>query len=146
MRSSTPRSISIEPPVMSSLHLLAGFLGGQAHHAVQAIGDALELHHARAQQVALQLARLARLRDQVVFGRFHRALQVALHGGHVVDRLGHHARQFLHAREAVELERVEACRRVLGLRSRRDCICDLGLQLDVAQLAAQAVQVARSGR
>ena len=32
-------------------HLLAGFLGGLAHHAVEAVGQALELDHARAQQV-----------------------------------------------------------------------------------------------
>jgi hypothetical protein len=38
------------------------------------------------------------------------ALQVALHGGHVVHRLGHHAGQFLHAGEAVELQRVETRR------------------------------------
>ena len=60
--------------------------------------------------------------------------------GDVVDRLGHHARQFLEAREAVHLQRVERLRRGLGrLHARTDL--RLGLQLDVAQLAAQAVQV-----
>jgi hypothetical protein len=88
-------------------HLLAGVLGRLAHHAVQAVGQALELDHARAQQVVLQLARQPCLRRQLVFGRLQRALQAALHGGHVVDRLGHHARQFLEAREAVHLQRVE---------------------------------------
>ena len=103
-------------------HLLAGFLGGLAHDAVEAVRHALELDHARAQQVVLQVARQARLGDQLVFGRLQRALQGALHGGHVVDRLGHHARQFLEAREAVELERVEACDAALAA-SRRELIC-----------------------
>ena len=49
--------------------LLAGFLGGLAHDPVQAVGDALELDHAGAQQVVLQVARQARLGDQFVFGR-----------------------------------------------------------------------------
>ena len=50
-------------------HLLAGFLGGLADDAVQAVGQAFELDHARAQQVVLQVARQARLRGQLVFGR-----------------------------------------------------------------------------
>ena len=124
------------------LDLFAGFLGGLAHHGVQAFGNAFELHHAGAQQVALQLTRLAALGDQVVFGAFHGALQIALHRGHVVDRLGHHAGQLLHPGEAVELQRIEACRRVLGQRQARLHL-RLGLHLDVAQLLAQAVQVAR---
>ena len=70
---------------------------------------------------SLQLAGLPRLGGQVVFGRLHRALQVALHRGHVVDRLGHHAREFLHAREAVELQRIEACAASLAC-AMRDCI------------------------
>jgi len=122
-------------------HLLAGFLGRLAHHAVQALGNALELHHARAQQVALQLAGLTGLGGQAVFGRFHRALQVALHGGHVVDRLGHHAGELLHAGEAVELQRVEGLVGVARLGQPRLHL-RLGLQFQVAQLLAQAVQVA----
>ena len=130
------------PPVMSSAHLLAGILGSLAHHAVQALGDALELHHARAQQAALQLAGLARLRGKIVFGRLHRLLQGALHRGHVVDRLGHHPRELLDAREAVELERVETLLRILGLRQTRLHLA-FGLHLDVAQLMAQPVEIAR---
>ena len=102
-------------------HLLAGFLGGLAHHAVQAVGHAFELDHARAQQVVLQVARQPRLRGQFVLGGLQRALQAALHRGHVVDRLGHHAREFLEAREAVHLQRVEGLRRGLGrLHARGD--------------------------
>ena len=118
---------------MSSLTCLPVSLDGLAHHAVQALGDALELHHAGAQQVALQFARLAGLGDQVVLGRLHGALQVALHGGHVVHRLGHHAGEFLHAGEAVELQRVKPGLRILGLRQARLHL-GLGLQFDVAQL------------
>ncbi|MPM16284.1 hypothetical protein SDC9_62662 [bioreactor metagenome] len=123
------------------LDLLAGFLGRLAHQRVQALGDAVELHHARAQQVALQLAGLAALVDQVVFRTFHGTLQIALHGGHVVHRLGHHAREFLHAGEAVKLQRIEARRSVLGQRQTRLHL-RLGLHLDVAQLLAQTLQVA----
>ena len=121
-------------------HLLLQLLGGLAHDAVQAVGQALELDHARAQQVVLQVARQARLRGQVVFGGLQRALQAALHGGHVVDRLGHHARQFLEAREAVHLERVEGVAVGLGrFHARADL--GLGLQFDLAQLVAQAFEV-----
>jgi hypothetical protein len=81
------------------------------------------------------------LGNQIVFGTFHGALQVALHRGHVVHRLGHHAGQFLHAREAVELQRVEACGRVLGQRHARLHL-RLGLHFDVTQLLTQAIQVA----
>ena len=97
------------------LDLLAGLLGSLPHHPVQPVRDAFELHHPRAQQVALQFAGLARLGDQVVFGGFHRPLQAALHSRHVVHRLGHHPRQFLHPSEPVELERIETGG-ILGLR------------------------------
>ena len=120
---------------------LAGFLGGLAHHAVQALGDAFELHHARAQQIALEFARLARLRHKIVFAGVERALQGALHGGHVVHGLGHHAGEFLHAGETVELQRVEVLLGVLGERQARLHL-GFGLQLHVAQLLAQAVEVA----
>ena len=124
------------------LDLAAGVLGGLPHHAVQAVGDALELDHSRAQQVALQLAGLARLRGQVVLGRFDGALKLALHRGDVVDRLGHHAGEFLHTGEAVELKRIEAAGRVLGLGQARLHL-RFGLQLDVAQLGAQTIKVDR---
>ena len=98
------------------LDLLARFLGRLAHHGIEALGDALELHHARAQQVPLQLACLAALRNEVVLRAFQGTLQIALHRGHVVHRLGHHARELLHPCEAVEFERVKACSGVFGLR------------------------------
>ncbi len=44
---------------------------------------------------------------EVARGAVEAALQVLLHRGHVVHGLGHHPRQFLEPREAVELERVE---------------------------------------
>jgi hypothetical protein len=76
MRSSTLRSSSIEPPIDVELDLLADVLGGLPHHAIQTLGDGLELDHAGAQQVALQLPCLAGLGNQVVFGTLHRALQL----------------------------------------------------------------------
>lgn len=95
------------------LDLFAGFLGRLAHHRVQPLCNALEFHHAGAQQIALQLPRLPTLGDQIVLGSFHDALQVALHGGHVIDRFGHHAGQFLDPRKAIEFERIETRRAVL---------------------------------
>jgi len=121
-------------------HLLAGFLGRLPNHTVEAIGQALELHHARAQQVVLQVAGEPRLGGQFVFGALQRALQGALHGGHVVHRLGHHARDFLEARETVELERIEGLAFGLGGLHARGHL-RLGLQLDVTHLLAQALEV-----
>ena len=95
-------------------HLLAGFFRGLAHHAVQPVRKAFKLDHAGAQQVVLQIARQSRLGGQFVLGFFQSALHRALHGGHVVDRLGHHAGEFLKAREAVKLQRIEALRRDFG--------------------------------
>ena len=88
-------------------HLFARFLARLAHRAVEAVGGALELHHARAQEVVLQFAREAGLRGELVFRGLQRALHTALQGGHVVDRLGHETREFLETREAVHLQRVE---------------------------------------
>ena len=122
-------------------HLLAGFLGCLAHHAIQPLGDALELDHARAQQIALQLTRLPGLGRQIVFAGLHSTLQAALHRGHVVHRLGHDACQLLHARETVELEWIEVLLRILGQGQSRLHL-RLGLQLDVAQLKPQTLQVA----
>jgi hypothetical protein len=95
-------------------HRLAGFLGRLAHHAIQPLGQAVELDHARAQQVVLQFTRQPRLGGQFVFGGLQGTLQAALQGGHVVHRLGHEAREFLEAREAVHLQRVEGLRGGLG--------------------------------
>jgi hypothetical protein len=117
-----------------------GFLRGLARDAEQALGQARERHHAHAHQVALQVARHARLRRQFFAGAVDRARERFVEGGDVVDALGHHAREFLQAREAVEFERVE-----FALAGDRHARGDLrfGLHLDFAQLAAQAVQVVR---
>jgi len=121
-------------------HQLAGFFGRLTHHPVKAFGNAFKLHHARAQQIALQFAGLARLGDQTIFGRFHGPLQVALHGSHVVDRLGHHAGEFLHAGVAVKFQRVKG---MFHIARQPRLHLAFGLQLNVAQLLAQAIQVAR---
>ena len=127
------------------LDLLARFFGRLTHHRVQSLGNAFKFHHARTQQIALQLARLAALSDQVVLSAFHGPLKIALHRGHVVHRLGHHAGEFLHPRKAIELQRVET-----GSRIFRKCQSRLhlrfGLNLDVPQLLPQAIQVARKIR
>ncbi|OIQ82611.1 hypothetical protein GALL_355940 [mine drainage metagenome] len=119
---------------------LARVLAGLAHRAVQALGDAVELDHARAQQIALQVAGQARLARQVVVGGLQGSRQRVLHQRQVVDRLGHHPRQFLEAREAIELERVEvAAVNARGLRARGHL--RVGLQFDVAHLGAQPLEV-----
>ncbi len=89
------------------LDRLVGIFGGLPHHAIQALRDAVKFDHAGTQQVALQLAGLARLGNQIVFNAGHGLLQVALQGGHVVHRLGHHAGEFLHPGKAVKLKRVK---------------------------------------
>ena len=124
------------------LDLLAGFLGRLAHHGIQPLSNAFKLHHACTQQVALKFAGLTALGNQVVLRTFHRALQVALNGGHVIDRLGHHAGQLLHPGKAVELQGVEACSRILGQGQTRLHL-RLRLHFDIPQLLAQALQVPR---
>ncbi|MCY1219018.1 hypothetical protein D9M72_309760 [compost metagenome] len=120
-------------------HFLAGLSRGLACHAIEALGQRVELHHARLHQPALHAARQARLRGQVAGGAVKAALQVLLDGGHVVDRLGHHPRQLLEAREAVELERIEFLLVLRVGNARRHL--RFRLDLDFAQLPAQARDV-----
>ena len=123
-------------------HLLANFFGGLADNTVQALGYAFKLHHARAQQVALQFAGLTPLRNQVVFCAFHGALQIALNCGNVIDGFGHHPGKFLHPCEAVKFQRVKLLRSVFDKRHARLHL-RLGLHLNITQLTAKAVQIAR---
>ena len=123
------------------LDLLSGVLGGLTDNTIQTLGNTLELHHAGTQQVALQLPRLAALGNQIVFSALDRTLQVALHGCHVMHGLGHHAGQFLHPGKAVKLERIERLCRIFGLCQTRLHL-RLGLQFNVTQLVAQALQIA----
>ena len=120
--------------------LLAGLFRSLAHHPVKAFRNAFKLHHARAQEIALQFAGLAPHGCQAVFGNFHRTLQVALHRGHVVHRLGHHASNLLHPREAVELEWIENLIRFAGLGQTRLHL-GFGLNLHVVELLTQSLQV-----
>ncbi len=120
--------------------LLARFLGRLAHHAVEAIREAVELDHARAQQVVLQLTCEPRLSRKLVFGGLHGALEAAMHGGDVVDRLGQHARQFLEAREAIHLQRIEALAFDLGHFHAGTDLC-FSLNFNLTQLVAHAIQV-----
>ena len=120
--------------------LFAGLLRSLANHAIQAIRNAFKLDHPGFKKVTLQLARLARLSDQIVFSRLNGALQRSLYCRHVVDRFRHHAGQLLHAGKAVKLEGIKARLQFLGLRQSRLHL-GLSLQLDVAQLLTQAVQV-----
>ena len=121
-------------------HRLVQVFGRLTHGAVKPLGQAVELDHARAQQVALQFASLARLAGHVVVNFAQQAAERALHHGDVVDRLGHHAGEFLCAGETVEFERVEVAvfvARSLHLRAH----LRLGLNFDFAHLLAQTVEV-----
>ena len=122
-------------------HLLAGLLGGLSDHAVKALGNALKLHHAGAQQVALEIAGLACLGNQIVLGRLYGSLQRALNSCHVVHRFGHHAGQLLHAGETVKLQRIKTKLRLFGLLQTRLHL-RLRVQFNVAQLGTEPVQVA----
>ena len=122
------------------LDLLAGIACRLAHDAVHALADGIELDETGAQQVVLQLACQPRLRGQFVFARLHVARQRALQRRHVADRLGQHARQFLEAGVAVELQRIELAAALLRQLLLRVHL-GFGLQFQLAQLGAQALQV-----
>ena len=123
------------------LYLLACLFCGLPNHAVKPVRNTFKLNHTGAQQVALQLTGLAALRNQIVFGPLHGSLQTALYSGDVIDRFGHHARQFLHPGKAVKFQRIEVLRGVLGLGQSRLHL-GFGLQLHVTQLLTQPVQIA----
>ena len=128
------------PPLDLQGHALVGVLAGLTHHTVEAVVDGRELHHPHTHQALLQTAAHLSLPRQVLHGGIQGAQRVLLHGGHVVDRFGQHPRHFLEAGVAVELQRVEFR---LGLVGVGDLGLDLvvGLDLDLAQLQAQAVDV-----
>ena len=117
---------------------LVDFLGALPRHAEQPFGDAGKRHHADLHQVALQLARQARLQHQVVRHRIDTEAEVFMERGHVVDAFGHHAREFLQARKAIEFERVEFALAADG-HARGDL--RFSLHFHFAQLAPQARQV-----
>jgi hypothetical protein len=116
------------------------FLARLADDTIEAIGNAAERHHAHRHQFLLHLAVQTRLRDDGRVGVVEVLQQVLLDGGHVVDRFGHHPRQFLEAGEAVELERIEIGVVLSGLRRTRLHL-QFGLDLDVAQLPTQTDDV-----
>ena len=78
----------------------------------------------------------ARLGEQRGIGVVEVAQQVLLDGGDVVDRLGHHPRNFLELGETVEFERVEFGMLGFGQHMARLHL-RFGLNFDVAQLATQ---------
>ena len=86
------------------------------------------------------LAVQARLSGQGGLGVVQVLQQRLLRRGNVVDTLRHHAGQFLEAREAVELERVELAILLLGQRLARQHL-RFRLDLDFPQLVAQADDV-----
>jgi hypothetical protein len=118
----------------------AELLGGLADQAVEALGEAVEGHHAHVHQRLLELAGHARLGVEGHFGAVEVLEQVLLHGGHVADALGHHPGELLEARVAVHLQGVELGVMGLDLREARLHL-GVGLDLDFAQLVAQADDV-----
>ena len=110
---------------------------------VETIGKAAERNHAHGHQLLLHLAVQARLGDDCRIGVIQVLQKILLNGRHVVDRLGHHPRQFLEAGEAVELQRIEAGMMFIGgLRGPRLHL-RFGLDFDLAQLATQTNDVFR---
>ena len=86
---------------------LAQFFGSLPDDPVQTVGQTAGLHHAYRQQFLMEHVVDARLGEQRGIGVVEVAQQVLLDGGDVVDRLGHHPRDFLELGETVEFERVE---------------------------------------
>ena len=85
----------------------ADFLARLPNDTVKAVGNAGKRHHAYRHQFLLNLTVQARLRDDRRVGVVQVFQQILLDGGHIVDRFGHHPREFLEAREAIEFEWVE---------------------------------------
>ena len=108
-----------------------------AQDPVQPLRQAVERHRADREQSLLNVARQAGLRDQRRVGVVEVLQQRLLDGGNVVDAFGERTRQLLEARVPVELERIEIFLRALHERHPRLDL-RLGLQLDLAHLAAQA--------
>ena len=119
---------------------LAQLLRRLADDAVEPVANGRKGHHADSHQILLQVAAHARLGGKGGVGFIHRGGKVLVHGANVIDAFGHHACEFLKPREAVEFERVETLfcfgdDLLLGLHLR------LGLDLDLAQLCAQAPHI-----
>ena len=135
IRSSTLRSISTAPPRMSRLTRLSiSFAVWRATRNRRS--DRLANGTMRTRIRSCCSSRVRRdcaARSSTAAPRVR--AQALLEGGDVVHALGHHAGQFLQAREAVEFERVEFA--LAGDRQARGDL-RLGLHLDFAQLAAQA--------
>jgi hypothetical protein len=93
-----------------------------ADDTIEAIGDAAERDHAHRHQLLLYFAVQTRLRDDRRVGVIEVLEQVLLDGGDVIDRFGHHPRQFLEAGEAIELEGIEIGM-LLTVCAVCDCIC-----------------------
>ena len=109
---------------------------------VETIRHAAKGHHANAHQLLLHFTVQACLRDDGGVGVVKVLEQVLLYGGDVVNRLGHHPRQFLETCETVDFQRVETGMVLVGNRGARLHL-RLSLNLDIAQLATQTDNVLR---
>jgi hypothetical protein len=122
------------------VRLLVELLRGLAHDAVEPIREVSEGHEAHAHEALLQLAVQPRLRVDRELGLVQVLLQALVQRDHVAQALGEEARELLHAREAVELERVEVLA-VLLLQLDGALHLAFGCELDLAQLRAHARDV-----
>ena len=116
----------------------ADILGGLPDDPVKTVGLAGERNHPDGHQFLLQAAVQTRLGDDRRVGVIQVFQQVLLYRRNVVHRLGHEARQFLEAREAVEFERIELGHAFVG-HPRLNLA--FRLNFDFAQLAAQTNDV-----
>ena len=120
------------------LGLLAHFSCRLAHDAREALHMALEWHHARAHQAALQLGDDTALLGQQVLRLACLDREQALHAGDVGTGLGQCARVLLNRRILVEFQWIE----IVAARALIDVpVQDLGLgfDLELAQLVLQAL-------
>ena len=140
--SRTERSSSVRVPLSSRFAFLSSSLRRLAHDPVEPVGKVAERDEANAHQPLLQFAVEARLHMDRELGLVQVLLQALLQRDHVAQALGEESRELLHAREAVELERIEVLA-VLFLQLDRALHLAFGGELDLAKLRAHAGDVLR---
>ena len=119
------------------IRALVELLGCLTENAVETLRQAAEGHRANRKQLLLHVAGKPRLRQERRVGLVEILQQRLLDRRNVIDAFGEASRQLLESRVAVELQGIEAFRRLVDHRHPR---LDLrfGLDLDFANLRPQA--------
>ena len=143
-RSHALQHVAVELALHAGEHrlgVLALFLRGLPHHALQTRHLARERHHQGAHQALLDGGVDATLLQQQTLGLIDHLVHQHLHGSEVVDRLGERTGELLHARVAVHLQRIEVLPVLVGRGTGAETAggdLRLGLDVEHAQLLAQA--------